>query len=62
MTSILIAIRGDRDKTGQIIFNIEIIDVVSRGESAALNDFSVSVFFGQVDNKESKNKYGSTAV
>ena len=33
-----------------------------RGESAALGQFSVSIFFGQVDNKESKNKYSSIAV
>ena len=31
----------------------------SRGKSAALCHFSVSIFFGQVDNKESKIKYSS---
>ena len=35
---------------------------ISRGESAALDHYSVSIFFGQVDNKESKNKYRSIAV
>ena len=35
---------------------------ISSGESAALGYFSVSIFFGQVDNKESKNKYSSIAV
>ena len=30
---------------------------LSRGESAALGHFSVSIFFGQVDDKELKNKY-----
>ena len=30
-----------------------------RGESAALGHFSISIFFGQVDNKESKNKYST---
>ena len=34
----------------------------SRGESAALGHFSVSFFFGQVDNKESQNKYDSIAA
>ena len=34
----------------------------NRGESAALGHFSVSIYFGQVDNKESKNKYSSIAV
>ena len=33
-----------------------------RGESATLGHFSVSIFFGQVDNEESKNKYRSIAV
>ena len=33
-----------------------------RGESAALGHFSISIFFGHVDNKESKNKYSSIAV
>ena len=35
---------------------------VSREESAALGHFSVSIFFGQVDNEDSKNKYSSIAV
>ena len=30
-------------------------------ESAALGHFLVSIFFGLVDNKESKNKYSSAA-
>ena len=34
----------------------------NRGESAALGNFSGSIFFGQVDNKESKNKYISITV
>ena len=34
-----------------------IIFISSRGESAALGHFSVYIFFGQVDNKESKTKY-----
>ena len=33
-----------------------------RGELAALGHFSVSIFFSQVDNKESKNKDSSIAV
>ena len=32
------------------------------GESAASGHFSVSSFFGQVDNKESKNKNSSIAA
>ena len=35
---------------------------ICRGESAALGYFSVSIFFGQVDNKESKNKYSNISV
>ena len=31
----------------------------SRGESAVLGQFTVFIFFWQVDNKESKNKYSS---
>ena len=45
-----------------INFNGESIKNYSRGESAALGHFSVSIFVGQVDNKESKNKYSSIAV
>ena len=30
-----------------------------RGESAALGHFSDSIFFGKVDNEDSKNKYSS---
>ena len=33
-----------------------------RGESEALGYFSVSIFFGQVDDEESKNKCSSIAV
>ena len=35
---------------------------IDREESAALGHFSVAIFFGQVDNKKSKNKYSSIAV
>ena len=48
-----------------IDFNIDQINdniKLNRGESAALGHFSVSIFFRQVDNKESKNKYSSIAV
>ena len=41
---------------------ISIRKPVSRGESAALGHFSVSIFFWQVGNKESKNKYSSIVV
>ena len=34
----------------------------SRGESGALGHSSVSIFFGQVDNKEPKNEYSSIVV
>ena len=34
----------------------------TRGESAALGHFSVSIFFWQADNKESRNKFSSIAV
>ena len=30
------------------------MQITGRGESAALGHFSVSIFFGQVDNKELK--------
>ena len=33
-----------------------------RGESAALGHFSIFIFFGQVENKESKNEYSSMIV
>ena len=33
-----------------------------RGGSAALGNFLISIFFGQVDNKKSKKKYSSIAV
>ena len=42
--------------------NIFAIIHPSKGESAALGHFSVSIFFWQVDNQESKNKYRSITV
>ena len=41
-------------------------DIKFRGESAALGNFSISIFFGQVDNEVSKNivasQYNSLAL
>ena len=44
------------------IFLLKKIYKEYRGESAALGHFSVSIFFGQAHNKESKNKYSSIEV
>ena len=40
-----------------LIFFKDENNVCSRGESAALGHFSVSIFFGQVENKEFKKKF-----
>ena len=44
-----------------------VMDIYIRGESAALGHFSVSIFFGQADNKDSKknivaSQYNSLAL
>ena len=38
------------------------LQLLYRGESVALGQFSISIFFGQVDNKESKNNDSNIAL